>query len=337
MKFKKSIFILFFALTLCLIPIKNSYSGQLMNSSVNFSDTDGARPNQLISFFDLRDRESFIQVTNVDSVDILTHIQIWNVDSNCNENDFFDGFTINDTHVYNMRDIQTNDGNPSGVVLPDNAYGIVVISTSVSPGGNLANNLIIGNFRIIDNLGYEYRTNSQAAAIFSTGGPFPPFTFNFNKESGVTLSDVVGITVSFTEDITELDASNFTKNQNRLFGIDIVNNDEVVFSCRNVIFACIDEDNPRQEELLEFIEDASIARFEYGINEAIPHSKGGEVLCPGNNISEGFVLLDNVVQNIDESPGVRFYGYIGLNNGNGRGSMDSWWIYNIEEFSGGIG
>ena len=215
MKFYKSLILLFLALALCIIPIKNSYSGVFQETDVIFSDTDAARQNQLISFFDLRDRESFIQVTNVDSVDILTHVQIWNVDSNCNENDFFDGYTINDTHVYNMRDIQTNDGNPSGVVLPDNAYGIVVISTSVSPGGKLANNLIIGNFRIIDNLGYEYRTNSQAAAIFSSGGPFPPFTFNFNKESGVTLSDVVGITVAFTEDIIELDASNFTKNQNR--------------------------------------------------------------------------------------------------------------------------
>ena len=27
-----------------------------------------------------------------------------------------------------MRDIQTNDGNPSGVVLPEGSYGIVAVS-----------------------------------------------------------------------------------------------------------------------------------------------------------------------------------------------------------------
>jgi len=49
-----------------------------------------------------------------------------------------------------------------------------------------------------------------------------------------------------------------------------------------VIFACVDEDNPRVEELLEFVANntqgsASVASFEYGINNAIPHSKGGDM------------------------------------------------------------
>ncbi len=74
---------------------------------------------QLVGFFDLRDRESFIQITNTD-VDAQTiHIQLFNVGNNCNENNFFDAYTPNDTHVYNIRDITTNGGNPSGVVLPE--------------------------------------------------------------------------------------------------------------------------------------------------------------------------------------------------------------------------
>ena len=65
---------------------------------------------------------------------------------------------------------------------------------------------------------------------------------------------------------------------------------------------------------------ASVARFEYGINESIPHSKSGELLCPGNNINEGIVKL--TLENIGEDfP--NFAGYVGLYNGNGRGSMDS--------------
>ena len=82
----------------------------------------------LVSFFDLRDRESFIQITNTNDVnetgdddddddddfqpgnDVVVHVQIFNVDDNCNENNFYDTYTPNDTHTYNMRDIQDKNG-----------------------------------------------------------------------------------------------------------------------------------------------------------------------------------------------------------------------------------
>ena len=70
---------------------------------------------------------------------------------------------------------------------------------------------------------------------------------------------------------------------------------------------------------------ASVASFEYGINNAIPHSKGGELLCPGNTISEGFVRLKQIgLGSID----IALIGYVGLNNGNGRGSIDSFFTQN---------
>ena len=91
-------------------------------------------------------------------------------------------------------------------------------------------------------------------------------------------------------------------------------------------FSCIDENSPLQDELLALASQesvrssASVARFEYGINNVIPNSKGGELLCPGNNITQGTVLLTperlgNLTNNIIV--------YIGLNNGNGRGTMDA--------------
>ena len=115
-------------------------------------------PNRgLVGFFDLRERETFMQVTNVgpDVIAQSLHIQIYDVSNNCNENNFFDFYTPNDTHVYNLRDIKTNDGNPSGVILPDGAYGIFIAVADV--GGNSTG--FIGNLRILDNNGYEYRTN----------------------------------------------------------------------------------------------------------------------------------------------------------------------------------
>ena len=145
---------------------------------------------QLVSFFDLRERETFIQLTNTNDDSRNVHVQIFDVDNNCNENDFFDNYTGNDTHVYNMRDILTNDGNPSGIALPDGAYGFVVITTAQE-----AEDSLIGSFRVLDNNGYEYRTNSLGTSLFDEIiSPNSEVTFNFNIQGEVSLSDIIGIT-----------------------------------------------------------------------------------------------------------------------------------------------
>ena len=254
------------------------------------------------------------------------HVQIFNVDDNCNENNFFDTLTPNDTHVYNMRDIQTNNGAPSGVLLPVNSHGIVVISLINGAGNifNTPNSPLVGNFRVLDNTGYEYRTNmvgifNQNVQQVQPNGDNGFYTFNFNQNGNITLSDVVGIAVDRNEEVFTADILDTYIT----LDVDILNENEVIFSCRNVIFACTDQDNPLLEELLEVSGEASVASFEYGINKAIPHSKGGELLCPGNTISDGFVTLNRFDDNTEN-----FVGFIGLNNGNGRGSMDSFWYGN---------
>ena len=296
---------------------------QIQNQEQNI-DTDNPR-RTLFGYFDLRERETFIQVTNVESVARVYHVQIFNVGQDCNENNFFDDFTPNDTHIYNMRDILTNDGDLSGVVLPEDAYGIVVISAVVSEGGNYqAGARIMGNLRILDDTGYEYRTN----LVTIRGNAENPsisdatITFNYNMEAGVNLSDIVGITVANV--ITGGEAMVDPVDDYWLADVDIYNNNEVPFSCRNVIFACMDQDNPRLEELLSEVGDASVASYEYGINEVIPHSRGSELLCPNNIVGEGFVNLNFLDESLQ-----RFIMYIGLNNGNGRGTMDSYWLENV--------
>jgi len=268
------------------------------------------------------------------------HIQIFNVDNNCNENDFFDLYTPNDTHVYNLRDIITNDGNDSGVVLPSDAYGIFVVN--VVPNNNqefFEQIKIIGNMRIEDNNGYEYRTNLLGAQYINGISSFgsirtgAPATFNFNNEGGVTLSDIVLITYSQNFQAAEVEISNILDNWN-LIDVDIFDLNENPFSCRNVVFSCVDQDNPLLESLLEVVADggsgsASVASIEYGINDAIPHSKGGELLCPGNNIAEGSVKLKELNYNAGSSNGApELLGFVGLNNGNGRGSMDAMFSQN---------
>ena len=112
------------------------------------------------------------------------------------------------------------------------------------------------------------------------------------------------------------------------FDVNILDNNENIFSCRDITFACVDDDNPLLEALLEESE-TSVASFEYGINNAIPHSKGGELLCPGNTISEGIVTLDNI--SLGQSVFENFIIFVGLNNGDGRGSIDSVWNDQLPE------
>ena len=313
--------ILSLILLFTILTVINSNAGD-----IRIPDTDHGSL-QLYGFIDLRDRESFIQITNTDSINQTIHIQIFNVGNLCNENNFFDNYTPNDTHVYNMRDIQTNDGNPSGVALPQNAYGIFVAT-------HLDNNslTLIGNLRIEDSNGYEYRTNLNGFEEQPLSSERDDFTFNFNTEGGITLSDIIGmqfdniVNVEPPAEVFAADIVNIWSS----WDIDIYDNNEVPFSCRNVIFACTDQNNPLLEELLEESGDANIASFEYGINEAIPNSKDAPLFCPNNVISEGFVRMQRInfgaffgePNEFDER---RFLLYVGLNNGNGRGSVDSVW------------
>ena len=357
---KHILIILTLVLSITLLPTQFVNAQFSPGMSYTLSETDskitGEEIASLFYFFDLRERETFIQVTFSEIDDPLVdgavaHVQIFDVGNNCNENNFSDAYTINDTHVYNMRDIQTNDGNPSGVVLPDGAYGIVAVTMFATVGGQIALPAFsIGNLRILDNNGYEYRTNAQAFASFddfiSSENPEKFYSFNFNQEGGVTLSDVVGITLFL--DVENMLAFEWVAQPVQgifsPFDIDIVDNNETIFSCRDIIFSCVDENNPLLEELLSIAGTASVASFEYGINNAIPHSKGGELLCPGNVISEGTTILrpeaypdtdafNDILDQID-GEGPFFFGYIGLNNGNGRGSIDSFWVLNFCQFLG---
>lgn len=353
--------ILALLLSLTFIPTRHVTAGDSFPGRIfyTFNETDTPIISMiptLIYFFDLRERETFIQLTFPDSLNLAgqgaegatAHVQIFDVSNNCNENNFFDSYTFNDTHIYNMRDIQTNDGNPSGVNLPEGAYGIVAVTMYSTIGGQIFTLATpVGNLRIIDDNGYEYRTNAQAFWDFfdfvnDDNDDFLFYSFNFNQEGGVSLSDVVGITLFSVPDpqfnvewLAQPVQAIFTP-----FDIDIVDNNETVFSCRDIIFSCVDENNPLLEELLAIAGTANVASFEYGINNAIPHSKGGELLCPGNNIGEGTVLLRveaypdtsefaDLIDSISPNFPI-FVGYVGLNNGNGRGSLDSFWVFNIE-------
>jgi len=305
----------------------NVYAG----STFHIPETD-TQDFQLTGFYDLRDRDSYIQVTNTDVNSQTVHIQLFNVEDDCNENNFNDIYTPNDTHTYNLRDIVTNDGNPAGVVLPSDAYGIIVVTyVDVLDDGDPQT--LIGNLRIEDNSGYEYRTNLAGIAVEAEEATESVATFNYNTQGGVTLSDVVGIALDNIGDTSPPAEAIATDILNVWYSMDvnIYDLNEVPFSCRNVIFACTDQDNPLLPALLEESGDASVASFEYGINEAIPSSKGAPLLCPNNVVSEGFVTLTYIGDGDVE--GDQFIVFVGLNNGNGRGTMDTAWYATTFNFN----
>lgn len=106
-----------------------------------------------------------------------------------------------------MSNILTNDGNPSGVVLNDGEYGMVVVTATAMGVIDDTNLNLIGNFRIVDDAGYEYRTNSAGRTTI-VSMMVPPFGFptvstaNFNTEGGTNQSDSYSIVLSNTGRIT---------------------------------------------------------------------------------------------------------------------------------------
>ena len=313
----------------------NVYAGSGTDIIINLNETD-AEHDVLVGVFDLRDRESYIQVTLTDDPDLdgaLVHIQIFNLAQDCFENNFFDFYTTDDTHIYNLRDIASNDGNDPGVVLPDDSYGFVVVQFDDRSDDNEG----IGNMRMADANGFEYRTNLQAAGNDGDEDPNSDdneWWLNFNTEQGVILSDIFAVPVSELDQFTDgTQLAPITRNY-VVANVELYDLNEVLFSCVDVVFACTDGSSELIPELLEEIaqdDDDEIGQVqvgaEFGINETIPSSKGAQVVCPNNTVSAGTVFFNEEDNrfNSGDSDNSALIMFIGLNDGNGRGTFDSAW------------
>ncbi|NIP32071.1 MAG: hypothetical protein GTO02_21915 [Candidatus Dadabacteria bacterium] len=279
----------------------------------NQLDTDTTSPsfnknNQLSAYYDLRDRESYIQVTNIDDVNVTIHVQIFQHDRGCDELNFNDTLTPNDTIVYNLDDIIRNNGSDVPVSLADNSYGYVVVTTTVNAPTTL-DPALIGNLRIIDDEGYEYRTNMISLDV-DQGVQSDRFFANFNTVDSANQADVVGYAYHGK-------TSTSVRNIDNGFSFDIFvfDLDEDPLSCDRRNFACGNVMN-------------------YGINEDYPASRGTDLLCPGGGLANpqgGFVQFINGT-NLDGTPPESeadgedvFVGLIGINNNDGTGSIDIWY------------
>ncbi len=278
-----------------------AHSGSTGPVFPNIDGTDSSF--QLFYYFDLRERESYIQVMNRSSSPVDIHVQVYIPNStavDCEEIDHYDTLTPFDVHIFNMRSMVPNDPSmhPSGIGSPsDNTAGFVIITVVDASRDAVNNPVLIGNFRIVDSSGFEYRTN--AAGFPPTSFVTQTYTFNFDKDTGADFSDVVGIAldnVGVGHSIVNASPTIFVT-----FEAQIFDDDEFFNSCSPVQFNC------------------SASNFSYGIDGSIPSSRDGSLICP-NSIDRGFTRLTTdgpfASSNADG-----FVGFVGLNNGTNIGSM----------------
>ena len=300
--------ILFLLLTILLIPLELVLADADDDDDVLLvTRTDAIDQNPWKSaYYDLRSRKSYLQITNPENENVRIHIQIFQHDRECSELDFFDELTPNDTVIYDLDNLVRNNGSEVPANLNDDSYGFIAISPDDGSGGILGDVDLIGNFRIVDDSGYEYRTNIAGSSNSETG--FDDAIAEFNTVSDAKYADVVGYAYILINDCTVSSVANLDAGFNfEIFQFDL---DEEPLSCDIRNFACGNVMN-------------------YGINEDYLNSRGGPLLCPGGGLANpdgSFVSFENGRKAEDPNEDVVFVGLIGINNNNGTGSMD-YWVY----------
>lgn len=271
------------------------------------------RTTDLVAYFDLRQRNSFVQVTNVSSTASVTvHVQIFADTFNCEDRNFTDTLTPNETHVYDIRNLVFANGNSVNFQIPDGSHGFVVISAGNGTGLSLQQ--IIGNFRIVDDSGYEYRTNTAGLGFADLVGNQANRVARFTDNWGANFSDIVGVDIDFdTPDNLPDGTRDFTVDLTRPMELSIFDDEENPTSCSGDTFGCTEGD------------PATVQFINQGINDVFPNSRGGGVLCSGDFNTDGFIRL--TLADFDNTQS-ELVGYIGLNDGVGRGSMDRFRVAN---------
>lgn len=287
-------------------------------SSTDLAFTTIQPGSNVAGYWDLRDRETYFQVTNVSGAPITVHIQTFNASdqdpefkSRCTEFNFFDNFTGNDTHIYNLRNLTKNDGGELFPPILDDGHGYIV-ATVGAPGAGCAspgNEVLLANFRIIDTVGdYEYRSLVIGDWGFSDVEK-GAFGFNFNEVDDTTFSDVVVMVMQINDKGDCAGDPKAIKWQRGLVGL---NEDRI--SC---------DDRPPLGCNTSGVDDTTVPLINLGINQRLVNSRGGSLLCSGTAPNGWMIMAD---ENGDkcEDDNKLCGGWIGLNNGDKTGSMETW-------------
>jgi hypothetical protein len=305
MKFLRENFVLVLFLILLFSPLK-AISGSPGPSYLNPETDNGSF--QLFYYWDLRNRDSSFQVYNNSTSAIRVHVQIFTANSTlapCEEIDFIDQFTSFDTHIYNLKNLTTNNSTSPGLTsLADGTFGFAAVTVISDTGFDTVTNPVLqGSFRIVDDSGYEYR--AHPAGIRPIGFTTDSYSFNFDSLGSTSFSDVIGIPLIWAGPTfrTPIAGPNiFAK-----FDPFLVDEDENDLSCSSATFTC------------------SASGLNLGINDTIRNTKDNTRIC-NSTISKGIMRFERPTFS-GGGPGLTqaefFVGFIGLNDGGKIGSMDS--------------
>lgn len=323
---------------LIIIPVL-SYAGNvpLVQSNLGFNHKFD-ESNELFGYYDLRNRNTYVQVTHQDDVEnpLCIHVQIFQQDQGCTELNFEDELTPFDTVIYDLDNIVRNNGTEVPINLDDNSYGVITISSFECDNRDVDPGDLIGNFRIVDDSGYEYRMNlvgeESSKTILAGGTIQTPPTGNiiipFNTSDGANHSDIIAFVIDENRSASGMDGTVgpgnigfddliYLEKSGVTFSIFQIDEDEERLSCDRKTFGCGPD-----------------VVLNYGINEDFPASRGENLLCEGGGLlpgqQHGYISLENVefLSPLDNNtnPEDGTFDLIcmyGLNNGNGTGSMDS--------------
>lgn len=278
------------AVSISMITFNTKVNAGFQPSQAVITDTESST---LVGYWDLRDRESFFQVTNTTGEDQRVHIQIYDINTGCAEFDYFDTLTPRDTHVYNIGDLDRNNG--AELSAPDltGGHGIVAVTHVDGTDAIDTEPVLSGNFRINDNDGYRYSTNLANVNNGESISLPLDSSVNFNNVDSSGFADLVIIGLDFVSNpggVVPVDQDyNF-----RLF-----DDQENPISCPEATLGC-------QEGVINV-----------GVNQTLTNSRGGPSVCLGSD-STGFLEIETEIVNPEA-----YVIFMGLNNGNGTGSMDS--------------
>jgi len=243
-------------------------------------------------------RTTLIQVTNASPNPVNVHVQILTNSPGaiCDEVDFDDFYTGNDTHIYNLTDIVPNDGTSPVPNDVNETKGFIVITpiNNIAEEEAISFQHLFGNSYIFDVVGgVEYRLNSMGrdAVSFTTGDIITEdyieldgiangfvviqpeiLKFNFNSLPGSNFADIVSIA--------------FVDNYNAPFGGYAAQAGAASWNAR--IF----------DEFEEDISGCDVTQncfFDIGLNEVILAANpylGDILLCPGNTTPNGWVKIE---------------------------------------------
>lgn len=231
---------------------------------------------QLIIPFDEReaegngaiDKNTSFQLTNTSrTTDVVVHIQLL-YSPGCNELDFFDTLTAEDTHLYELDGLTRNDGatGPGFDGTNFDSHGVVVVTPVVSasvPQAIAFNNLHAEvNWHYDDSFDSAYRFNAvgrdaidiASGVKLQDGTPIDGVVGGFeriipddiiyhydttNYSGGPTTADLIFVAIS--DDFLSVDRYKATGGTTSLMSVEnVVDADENSISCGDVQFSCME-------------------------------------------------------------------------------------------------